>query len=106
MFGKIFKNKKKEDELKRRHNQEAAEMRIAGIVNQIGLILEEKKVNFYEMADVLGTLYMRYHQNVFKLMKGLEADKRLAQEQRDKETERANELISKYEYDKQESKEN
>ena len=93
MFNKINKAFKKDDKKKIKEIQ----ARINSILEEVGEVLERRNVNFYEMSDVLQNLNARYHQNIFNQFKSLGNKINEERKLKDIETQRANDLIEKYE---------
>lgn len=68
MFDKIIKNFRSED----KKRMDEIQIRLGVIVNEIGEILQNRSVNFYEMADILTELNARFNKNIFNALKQLQ----------------------------------
>lgn len=80
MFEKIKKNFQNQENKREKEIQ----IRLTAIVNEIGEILQQRSVNFYEMADILVELQTRFNKNIFDGFQKLQdINKKLKQENDD-----------------------
>lgn len=96
MFNKILKNKEKTEE----ERIAKIQIRITDVVNKVGKILEEEKVSFEEMADILSTLRTRFDIQIFKQLRLFRSQADKNAQERDAAIERSNKLIEQYDWKK------